>query len=189
MLSSVTHVRSTTEFLEANQVRELATQFEKQVRTSGEAIVRAVVDNRWQRRGSLQDGREVSFLGRRRCAAGQYARNNHQTMGADFGGVGGMRHGFFSVHGAGADDSRYAGSDQTSHAFLTLGFGQQRPVTHRTAVHDGAHTDFDQLAAFLDECVKIRLAVRGARGHECWNSAGEDIVAHCDSSNIHSGRV
>ncbi|MDT4885840.1 hypothetical protein FQZ97_1221250 [compost metagenome] len=83
----------------------------------------------------------MRFLGSRGGAAGQYARDHHQAMGADFGGVRGMRYRFFAVDGAGADNGRNASFNQATDAFLALSLGQQGPVTHGAAVHNGAHTD------------------------------------------------
>jgi hypothetical protein len=73
----------------------------------------------------------------------------------------------------------------TSHAFLTFGFGQQRPVTHRAAIDYGAHADIDQLATLGHQRIEVRFALGGARGHQGRHATGEDVVAHCFNSLAH----
>src|SRR5690606_4221606 len=62
--------------------------------------------------------------------------------------------------------------------FLALGFGEQRPVAHGTAVDHGAHAGLDQLLALAYQGVEVRLAVRRAGGHQGRDGAGEDVAAH-----------
>ncbi|MNG06264.1 hypothetical protein D3C84_894930 [compost metagenome] len=121
----------------------------------------------------------MGFLRGGRSAARQHARDDHQAMGTDFGRVCRMGHRFAAVDGTGADDGRNAGGHQARHAFLTLGFGQQRPVAHGTAIHHGAHANVDQLATLGHQRVEVRLALGGAWGHQCRDAASENVVAHC----------
>ncbi len=69
VLGGVAQVGATAELLEADQVGELAAQFEEQVGAGGEAVVRAVVDHRRQLRRGGQDGGEVVLLGNQRGTA------------------------------------------------------------------------------------------------------------------------
>ena len=55
--------------------------------------------------------------------------------------------------------------------------GEQWPIAHRTAIHDGAHADLDQFTAFGDKSVKIGRAVRQRGCHESGSAPTETCAS------------
>ncbi|MNE41385.1 hypothetical protein D3C80_1354530 [compost metagenome] len=178
VLGRITHVGRAAEFLEADKVLVLGAQGKEEIGAGGKAVIGAVVDNRRDIRRSRQDGLEMRLLGGDDRTARQDTGNDHQALGANLLGVGGMCHGRSGVDRAGADDHRNAGLDQALHAFHALLVGEQRPVAHGTAINDSRHAIGNEFLALAHKRIEIRGAIRLAGGHQCGNHAGKNAGRH-----------
>jgi hypothetical protein len=63
---------------------------------------------------------------------------------------------------------------------LTLLVGQQRPITHGTAIYDGSHAGIDQLTAFRDQSIEIGQTIGTTGRHQGGNAPAEyiGVVSH-----------
>ena len=134
------------ELLEPDEMRVFPAQFEEQLRPGLEAVIGAVVDDRGQVDRGLENAGEMGALGRRRRAAREDARDDHQPACAFCLGVPGERRGLRGVLRPRADDDRQAGVRQALDALHPLLEGQERPVAHRSAIDEPRHSRVDELA-------------------------------------------
>ena len=172
-----------TKLFEADEVLMVPSQVGEQLGAGLEAVVGAVVDHGGEIAAGREHLREVGFLGRRRAAAREKARDHHQAHGPDLAGVGRMGSSGPRALGTGADDDRHACLDEEPDAGLPLLVGQQRPVSHRAAVDDRAHPRGDESLRGAHELLVVERAIGPAGGHECRHATAEDVgtLKHVDS--------
>jgi hypothetical protein len=122
-------------------------QLEEQVGFGFKSVIRAIVDNSRQLTGGLEYRVKVLSLRRHGCGTREYPWYHHQSscptvfcMFNQLDGTGGILR-------AGSDNNRNSGCDQRINAFFSLGFAEQWPVAHRSAIDDRPHADIDQLPA------------------------------------------
>ena len=157
-------------------------QAKEQARARGEAVMRAVVNYRWQVGRGLKNRLEMRLLRGLRRTPRQDPRNQHEAQRTDPGCVSGVRHRSPRVDRARADDRRDAGGNQPGNTFLPVIFCQKRPVPHRTAVNDGRHACLDQFLPLSHERTEIRAPALVARRHQCGHAARECCVWHRSSA-------
>ena len=104
MLGGVAQGLRAAELLEPDEMRKLFAQLEEQLRSRLEAVIGAVVDDRRQVDRRLEHAGEMAALGRRRGAAREDARDDHEPPRAFFLGVTGERRSLLGVLCACADD-------------------------------------------------------------------------------------
>ena len=112
VLGGVAQQFRAAELLEPDEMGVFPAQLEEQLRPGLEAVIRAVVDDRRQVDRRLENMSEMAALGRRRGAARQDARDDHQPARAFFLGVPRQGGGLHGVLRPRADNDRQAGGRQ-----------------------------------------------------------------------------
>ena len=182
MLRGVAQRFGAAELLEPDEMRVFPAQIEEQLRPGLEAIIGAVVDDRRQVDRRLENAGEMAALGRRRRAAREDARDDHQPPRAFCLGVTRERCGLRGVLRPGADDDRQAGVRQALDALHPLLQSQERPVAHRSAIDEPRHPRVDELAAGAHEGVEIRAPIGVAGRHQSRNGSGKNLRGHAGGS-------
>ena len=116
--------------LEANEVRKLRPQVEKQWSLRLEAVIGAVVDHGREAGGRPQDAGKMVPLRRGRSAPGEHPGDHHQPRRADLPRMGRVLGGTLRILSSGAHDHGNPGLHEAGHALLPLPIGQQWPVAH-----------------------------------------------------------
>ena len=157
-------------------------QLEEQLRPGLEAVIRAVVDDRRQVDRRLENMSEMAALGRRRGAARQDARDDHQPARAFFLGVPRQGGGLHGVLRPRADNDRQAGGRQALDPLHPLLEREKGPVAHRSAVDERGHSRVDELTAGAHESVEIRASIGVAWRHQGRHGAGKNLRGHVGAS-------
>ena len=178
IFSGISQGGCTTEFLEADQVRELTIQVKKQFGLGFETVIGTVVNDRRQLPCRAENIGKVGTLRCRRNTTGKHARYHHQPGRTDLTG---MRRVVDRLPWAlcpGTDHHRHTGLGQAAHTLLSLLIGQQWPVAHRTAIHHPTHPGLNQALGRCHQCIKIGCAGRIAGRHQGGNASTKYIRTH-----------
>ena len=178
MLRGIAQRLRAAELLEADQMGKLFAQFEEQLGSCLEAVIRAIVDDRRQVDRRLEHASEMAALGRRGRAARKHARNDHEAPRALFLRVTRERRGLNGVLRACADDDREPSLRQTFDALHSLFDRKQRPVAHRAAIDQPRHSGADKMLSHLHESVEVGPPVGAAGRHERRDRSGKDLRRH-----------
>lgn len=119
-------------------------------------------------------------LGGGGASARENAGDDHESVGSDFAGVGGMCGGDGGVLSTCANDGGYACFHESLDSFHALSVGEEGPITHRSTINDSAHALSDEVFGGFDEGIVVDGATGIAGSHECGNAAFKNgtIIGH-----------